>query len=276
MSVLAAERQQQILERLGHDGRVLAAALAEDFSTSEDTIRRDLRDLAARGLCRRVYGGALPLSPASSPAQVRAGEAIDRKGALGRALAALVHPGSFVFFNSGSTNLAAAKAFSDDLAVTAATHDPSIAAVLLAKPRVTLWLIGGRVSREIGAALGGRALAEIEALRPELALLGVCALDPVAGAAAFDPEDAEIKRALLRNSGRVAAAILNEKLESGAPFAIGQAEAFDRVVLEADAPESVARAFADRGIAVLRAEPPMQVKEAPSEAGSLRMAGQIE
>src|SRR5580693_8849039 len=90
MSILAAERQQHILDRLGRDGRVLAAALADAFSTSEDTIRRDLRDLAGRGLCRRVYGGALPVSPASSSAQIRAGEATDRKVVLGQALAALV------------------------------------------------------------------------------------------------------------------------------------------------------------------------------------------
>src|SRR5262249_37320558 len=152
-------RQQQILDRLGRDGRVLAAALAEDFSTSEDTIRRDLRDLAERGLCRRVYGGALPVSPASRSAEIPAGEAVDRKAALGLALAGLVAPGSFVFVDAGSTNLAAARAFPDDLRLTAATHDPAIAAALLAKPEVTPWLIGGRVSREIGAALGGRTLA---------------------------------------------------------------------------------------------------------------------
>jgi DeoR/GlpR family transcriptional regulator of sugar metabolism len=255
MSILAAERQQQILQRLSRDGRVLAASLADAFSTSEDTIRRDLRDLARRGLCRRVYGGALPVSPASSSAQVRVGEAIDRKAALGRALAALVAPGSFVFIDSGSTSLAAVKAFPEDLRVTAATHDPAIAAALLSKPGVALWLIGGRVSREIGAALGGRTLADVEALRPELAFLGVCALDPVAGIAAFDPEDAEIKRTLLRNSGRVAAGILNEKLETVAPFAVGRAESLDCAVLEADAPESVARAFAERGVNVVRAKP---------------------
>ena len=254
MSILAAERQQQILDRLGRDGRVLATALAEAFSTSEDTIRRDLRDLAGRGLCRRVYGGALPVSPASGSAQVRAAEATDRKAALGQALAGLAAPGSLVFVDSGSTNLAAAKAFPNDLRLTVATHDPAIAAAALAKPEVMVLLIGGRVDPRIGAALGGRTLADIEALRPDLALLGVCALDPVAGAAAFDPEDAEIKRALLRNSGRVAAAILNEKLETSAPFAVGRAESLDCVVLEADAPESVARAFADRGIAVLCAQ----------------------
>ena len=181
MSILAAERQQQILEQLGRDGRVLAASLAEAFATSEDTIRRDLRDLAGRGLCRRVYGGALPVSPASSSAQIRAGEATDRKAALGRALAALVRRTRSSSSTQGSTNLAAVKAFPDDLRLTVATHDPAIAAALLAKPKVTLWLIGGRVSREVGAALGGRTLADVEALRPELALLGVCALDPVAG-----------------------------------------------------------------------------------------------
>src|ERR1700730_13435142 len=111
MSILAAERQQQILERLDRDGRVLAVALAEAFSTSEDTIRRDLRDLAGRGLCRRVYGGALPVSAASTSAQIRVGEATNRKAALGRALAALVAPDSLVFFDCGSTNLAAVKAF---------------------------------------------------------------------------------------------------------------------------------------------------------------------
>jgi DeoR/GlpR family transcriptional regulator of sugar metabolism len=220
-----------------------------------DTIRRDLRDLAGRGLCRRVYGGALPVSPASRPAQIRAGEATNRKAALGRALVALITPDSLLFVDSGSTNLAAVQALPDDLRLTVATHDLAIAAAVLAKPQVTLWLIGGRVSREVGAALGGRTLADIETLRPELALLGVCALDPEAGIAAFDPEDAEIKRALLRNSSRVAAAILNEKLETSAPFVMGRAESLDYVILEADAPEPIARALADRGMTVLRAQP---------------------
>jgi DeoR/GlpR family transcriptional regulator of sugar metabolism len=64
-------------------------------------------------------------------------------------------------------------------------------------------VIGGRVDPLIGAALGGRTWADIEALRPDVALLGVCALDPVAGAAAFDPEDAEIKRAAGRKASIV-------------------------------------------------------------------------
>ena len=63
--------------------------------------------------------------------------------------------------------------------MTAATHDPAIATALLAKPEVAVWLIGGRIDPHIGAALGGRTLGDVEALRPDLAFLGVCALDPV-------------------------------------------------------------------------------------------------
>jgi len=65
--LMPAERQKEILERIRKDGRVLATDLAREFSTSEDTIRRALRDLAAQGLCARVYGGAL-YSPKRRPA----------------------------------------------------------------------------------------------------------------------------------------------------------------------------------------------------------------
>ena len=256
MSILAAERQQQILERLGRDGRVLAAALAEAFSTSEDTIRRDLRDLAGRGLCRRVYGGALPVSPASNSAQVRAGEAADRKAALGQALAALVAPGSLVFVDSGSTNLAAAKAFPEDLRLTVATHDPAIAAALLAEARdhaLADWR-PGRSSRS--ARLSEAGLWPTSRRCARIWRYSACARSILWRASP------RLIRRMRRSNGRFCATpaasprrVLNEKLETRAPFAIGRAESLDCVVLEADAPESVAVAFAERGISVRRARP---------------------
>ncbi|KTQ76027.1 DeoR faimly transcriptional regulator, partial [Aureimonas ureilytica] len=60
MMPMTPERHGRIRERLSLEGRVLASELARDFGVSEDTIRRDLRELASAGLCRRVYGGALP------------------------------------------------------------------------------------------------------------------------------------------------------------------------------------------------------------------------
>ena len=62
--MLAAQRRDLLLERLRRDGRVVAKDLAAELGVSEDSVRRDLREMAAAGLCQRVYGGALPVSPA--------------------------------------------------------------------------------------------------------------------------------------------------------------------------------------------------------------------
>ena len=202
-----------------------------------------------------MHGGALPLSPASGPVDERAGEAAERKAALGEAVVELVGPGQFVFIDAGSTNLAAARLLPNGLDLTVATHDPKVAAALSGRSDIRVWLIGGRVDRTVGAALGGRTLSDIEAMRPDLVLLGVCALDPAGGVAAFSAEDADIKRALLRNAGSVAAAVLNEKLGTRAPFAIGPADSLRRVVVEADAPEPLVRGLKRRGVIVYSAAP---------------------
>ena len=83
-------RRDVILGRLAQGQSVVAAALALEFEVSEDAIRRDLRALAAEGRCRRVYGGALPLSKAMAPMAARMEEARDRKQALARKAASLV------------------------------------------------------------------------------------------------------------------------------------------------------------------------------------------
>ena len=252
--LMPAERQKEILERIRKDGRVLATDLAREFSTSEDTIRRALRDLAAQGLCARVYGGALAISPASGVVLKRRGEATDRKLALGEKMASLIQPGQLVFMDAGSTNLAVAKSLAKGIGVTVATHDPTIAAVLADRTDLTLITIGGQVNPLIGAAVDGQALRLILDLRPDLLLLGICAIDADDGLAAFHNEDAQMKRALLERAGSVAIVVLNEKLSASAPFQVAAVDVVADLVVEADAPKQVVLGFESRGIRVHRAK----------------------
>lgn len=62
--MLAAQRRSALLTRLESDGRIVVKDLATELGVTEDSLRRDLRELAAADLCQRVYGGALPVSPA--------------------------------------------------------------------------------------------------------------------------------------------------------------------------------------------------------------------
>ncbi|WP_412180104.1 DeoR family transcriptional regulator, partial [Variovorax paradoxus] len=57
--MLTRQRKQHILSVLARDGQVVAKPLSEALGLSEDTIRRDLRELAAEGRLQRVHGGEL-------------------------------------------------------------------------------------------------------------------------------------------------------------------------------------------------------------------------
>jgi DeoR/GlpR family transcriptional regulator of sugar metabolism len=252
--LMPAERQKEILERIRKDGRVLATDLAREFSTSEHTIRRSLRDLAAQGLCARVYGGALAISPASGTILQRRREAVDRKLALGQEMASIIQPGQFVFIDAGSTNLAVARLLPKSIDLTVATHDPRIAAVLADRTDLTLITIGGQVNPLVGAAVDGRALRQVLALRPDLLLLGICAIDVDDGLAAFQSEDAQMKSALLERSGSVATAVLSEKLSTSAPFQVAAVDVVGDLVVEEDSPKEVVSEFESRGIRIHRAK----------------------
>ena len=108
--LLLGERQDLIRARLDLSGRVIAAELAQELGVSEDTIRRDLREMAASGLCRRVYGGALRMTHASTTMNERMAIAGERKAALARTAAGLIPAGATVFLDAGSTNVALARA----------------------------------------------------------------------------------------------------------------------------------------------------------------------
>src|SRR5262245_6302092 len=97
--MLTTQRKRLILDVLARDGQVVAKQLSRELALSEDTIRRDLRELAAEGLLQRVHGGALPASPTVAALPVRRGISLQAKEALGRRAAGLIEPGQTVVFD---------------------------------------------------------------------------------------------------------------------------------------------------------------------------------
>ena len=110
---LPSDRHQYIRQRLQQEGRVLAAELAQTLGVSEDSIRRDLRELAATGICQRVYGGAIAMTPNTGSFIERSHENVARKARLAAAAVRLLKPGQFVFLDAGTTNLEIARALQD-------------------------------------------------------------------------------------------------------------------------------------------------------------------
>ncbi len=104
--MLTDQRHQIIRDELRAKGTVLATTLAARFGVSEDTVRRDLRELAKAGACRRVYGGAVASAPYAGSLSVRHTQATEEKSRLALATVRLLRSGQTLFIDSGTTNIA--------------------------------------------------------------------------------------------------------------------------------------------------------------------------
>ncbi|MDE0921572.1 DeoR/GlpR family DNA-binding transcription regulator [Aurantimonas coralicida] len=251
-SFLTGQRQAAIRERLASDGRVIAATMAREFKVSEDTIRRDLREMAAAGLCERVYGGALPLAPSGAPLASRQAEAGPAKAELARVAAGILPRDGTIFIDAGSTNIALARQIAPDLRATIVTNSPAVALAVPEAPGLRVVLVGGQFDAHTGACLGAKAVSDAERLCPDLVVLGACGVDPVEGVTAFSQEEAEFKRRMALSGRSVMVIATADKLGTVAPFRVIAASQMTRMVTEDDVEPAILAAFADGGTDVVR------------------------
>ncbi len=251
-SLSPEERKQAILARLRDDGRVVARDLAHAFGTSEDTIRRDLRDMDAAGLVRRIHGGALPPTPALDSFVARIDHRMTAKNALGAATASLLRDGQTVLFDSGTTTLAVARALPPGLGITAISPSPPVVLALADHPSAEVILIGGRLDKINRTVTGGAALEAVRAIRADVCVLGVCGVDAEIGITATDFEESLIKRAMIAGSTSVLAVVTADKLGTAASHVVAPVDVLDRVVTERGADSRAVAALKARGVTVIR------------------------
>ncbi|MEV7095383.1 DeoR/GlpR family DNA-binding transcription regulator [Amycolatopsis sp. NPDC051045] len=252
--MLVGERRELLLGRLAADGKVLAKDVAAELGVSEDSIRRDLRDLAAAGLCQRVYGGALPVSPAVADYATRTAIAVDGKDRVAAAAADLVRPGSTVILDGGTTTLAVAKALPHDLDATVVTHSPTVAVALLEHRGIEVFLLGGRLFRHSAVTCGAAAAEAAQAISADVFLLGVTGVHPEAGLTTGDADEAAMKRTLARRAADTYVLASAEKLGAASRFAVLPFADVAGVITDAeDSTDSTVQELAAQGVRILRA-----------------------
>jgi len=229
----AEERQRAIESQLNEAGRVEVAALAVAYKVSEDSIRRDLQALAARGLVQKTHGGAIALQPGALPMSQRLEVQTDAKDAIASAAAARVESSQSLFIDSGSTALAFARALCGPgaprpLSVFTASLD--VALLMSAQARVTLRVAGGEWSPSTRALLGDIAVDEARRWRADWAFIGACAVHPRLGLSASDARDALLKRAMLDGSGQRVLMCDSTKFGTIQPHAVAGLDQIDHVI----------------------------------------------
>ena len=218
--MLVAERRDLLLERLERDGTLVAKDLARELGVSEDSVRRDLRELAAGGLCERVYGGAVPVSRALADYGARAAVEPESKARVARRAVELIRPGDRVILDGGTTTLAVVRALPRELEATVITHSPTVAAALIEHARIELFMLGGRVYKHSAVTCGAVAAEAAASVRADLFLLGVTGVHPEQGLTTGDPEEAAMKRTLASRAADTYVLASAEKIGAVSPYTV--------------------------------------------------------
>jgi DeoR/GlpR family transcriptional regulator of sugar metabolism len=251
--MLTAERREFILGVLKRDGRVVVTDLSEALDVSIDTIRRDLRDLAAEGRLTRVHGGALPASPAAVSYSERQRHLSPEKISIAGRAAQLARDGMVILMGGGVTNVQIAERFPRDLRATVITHSPPITNALSEHPNIDVILVGGRLYKYSMVTVGAETVEAFKQIRADLCFLGICSLHPEVGITNVHYEETQVQRALIACSGEVAAPASSEKLGAAAPYVIGPLTELNTIITDCNASPDALRVYRSLGIEVIQA-----------------------
>jgi len=251
--MLTTQRKKLLLAALQRDGQLVAKALSVQFAVSEDTIRRDLRELAQEGLLQRVHGGALPASPAAADFSLRRSIEPAAKRAIGRAAALMVKPGQIVILDGGTTAVQLARSLAPDLRATIVTHSPNVAMELVAHAGIDVVLLGGRLFKHSVVAVGAATREALGMIRADLYFMGVTGVHPTAGLSTGDLEEAYVKRAMVQQAAETVVLASSEKINAASAYKIAEVGVASTIIVEKATPQKATRALAKLGVAIVRA-----------------------
>jgi DeoR family transcriptional regulator, fructose operon transcriptional repressor len=250
----AIERRQWLIERARTSGRVDVSLVSNELGLAPETIRRDLKDLAAQGLVRRVYGGAVPVERLSfeSALSVRATRRQVEKNRIAEAAATFVKAAESIYIDEGNLPQLIADHLHPDRPVTVVTPSLAIATSLVDREHVEVIAVGGRVRAQTLGTVDHWAVAMLESLVLDLAFMGGNGISVERGVTVPDSAVAAVKTMAMRVSRRRILVADASKYGADSFVRFAQLTEFERFITDDALPVESAAELHVRGIEVLR------------------------
>jgi DeoR/GlpR family transcriptional regulator of sugar metabolism len=258
--MLSAERNRQLRCILVEQGSLQVSTEAKRFGVSEETIRRDIKRLAAIGLADPVFGGAVlrsapvfPIRPVPSVSE-RALVEEAAKDAIGAAAARLVQPGQAVILDAGTTTLAVARYLAGHRDLTVITNSIPVAQLCATNPTAATYVVGGKLVAASLSMTGPGAERDLAQFSADWAFVGAAAVDIDGGFTSADPYEAQVKRAMIRAARRSAIVVDPTKFGTRRFATFARAEDIALVVTTACPPE-IRTWFEGAGVGIILCDP---------------------
>lgn len=253
-------RHTRILEVLEKVGTVGVRQLAHTLDVSTETIRRDLRVLSERGEVLRMHGAVgLPSVMHEAPFDRRMRENRPAKEAIARLAATTIQDGSSVMFDTGTTTSLLARALLDHRRLTVVTNSSDIARTLATVNGNRVYMAGGELRPDSGAALGHSAIEFINRFSVDHAIISAGAVNTDAGIGDYDLEEAQFGQAVLSRGRRRVVVTDATKFGRKGLVQVCSHDGFDEMIADSPPPEDIAQALLAGGVALRLVDGPEQV-----------------
>jgi DeoR family glycerol-3-phosphate regulon repressor len=244
-------RQQEIIRLALETGRVNVEGLAQHFSVTPQTIRKDLNDLADQGLLQRYHGGAIIASGvANFGYEARRLLATEEKRRIGIKAASLIPDNSSILINIGTTTEQVATALRHRQGLMVITNNTNVINILTGADGIEVIVAGGVLRHQDGGIVGEAAVDFIRQFKVDYAVIGTSAIDPDGSLLDYDYREVKVAKAIMacaRHTILVADAMKHTRT---APVRIGHISEIGSFVTDEPPPPQIAAICRDAGVVI--------------------------
>lgn len=249
--MLKRERQAYILHQINLHNKVICTDLSQAIDVSDDTIRRDLQELAESGKLIKVHGGALSTSFNNGHLVSRDVYSSSQKRIIAQKAVSLVKEGMFVLTGGGTTLIEMARALPQNLNASFITGSIPLVFEYMNHPNLEVIVIGDKVSKNSKITVGMGAISKIREIRADLCFLGINAINLSNGVSDNDWEVVQVKRAMVESSQKLVCLTIAEKINSQQPIQVCDATQIHTLITELPPDDPLLQPYREAGIRVL-------------------------
>ena len=249
--MLKRERQAYILHQVNLHNKVLSTDLSQHINVSDDTIRRDLQELAEAGKLIKVHGGALSPSFHNGHHTSREVYSYTQKKIIAQKAVSLIRDGMFILTGGGTTIIELARALPLNLHATFISGSIPAIYEYMNHPNIDVIAIGDKISKNSKITVGLEAISRIRQLKADLCFLGINAINIENGVSDNDWEVVQIKKAMIESAQRLVCLTIAEKINSQQPIQVCDIKKIDTLITELSPDDPLLQPYKQAGINVL-------------------------
>jgi DeoR/GlpR family transcriptional regulator of sugar metabolism len=251
--MLKEERLKRIMREVNLHNKVLSVDLSRLLNVSEDTIRRDLKDLVSVGKIVKVHGGGISPSFAltlnhSNNSNVYA---LEEKQKIAEKTKTLLKKNMTILIEGGTTILEIVKAIPDNLDATFFSLSPQVGVALAKYENLEVICIGGKINKNAYLYTGASVINQLADMKVDLCIIGANGFSIEEGLTDSDWEVVQVLKAMIRSSHKVAVVCISEKLNTGQRLKICDLSSINYLITELPPDNSQLSKYRNANITVI-------------------------